>query len=83
MTPKEETEQFAHRFRDLVHETFVLGERAGKAGFGAGILHLEQVKKMMELWEEMLKFMRRQVEDAKPKKPTDTVSVPPKTEKPK
>lgn len=65
MTPKEETEQFAHRFRDLVHETFVLGERAGKAGFGAGILHFDQAKKMTELWEEMLAFLRRQVEEAK------------------
>lgn len=64
-TPKEEADLLGVRFRDAVLHAFTLGKRAGETGLGASVLYNTEYEAAVKLWDEVLEFMRRQVETAK------------------
>lgn len=73
MSPKEEATALGGRFRDMVMHAFTIGKRAGeltvknpKNGMAA-VMFMEAYVDTEKLWEEVLEFMRKQIEEAKPK----------------
>lgn len=69
MNPKDEANLLGVRFRDLVQHAFILGKRAAEAKHGSSVLYQGEYEAAVKLWEEVMEFMRRQVEAANPKKP--------------
>lgn len=69
-SPKDESTQLGGRFRDQILRAFTKGQRAGEAyaknpnnGMSA-LMFMEEYTEAGKLWEEVMDFLRRQVEDA-------------------
>lgn len=69
MNPKDEADLLGVRFRDLVLHSFILGKRAAEAKNGASVLYQGEYEAAVKLWEDVMLFMRKQVEAAKPQPP--------------